>query len=111
MDKQKLVAIGKDQLKGGIAIDQVRELLTYRGVEEKDVEEIMQEVLADESARPEQISGSAVVDKTDAALLDVSADAPLNPVAAKQERTIILLATIGAVIVAIAGSVVYFLYF
>ena len=41
MDKQKLITIAKDQLKGGIGEDQVRELLVYRGVEQKDVDTIM----------------------------------------------------------------------
>jgi hypothetical protein len=111
MDKQNLIAIAKDQLKGGIAQEQVRELLTYRGVGESEVNEIMQAVLADESARPVQLEGKDIVEKTHTAFQAVSQDAEINPDAARKERIIILGSVIGAIIFAIAGSVIYFLYF
>lgn len=110
MDKQNLVNIAKDQLKGGIAQEQVRELLVYRGLEEKEVDEIMQSVLTDDSARPAQLDGKDIIEKTHSALLEVSKEPELNPEAARKERIIILGAVIGGIVLAIAGSVVYFLY-
>lgn len=111
MDKQKLIDIAKDQLKGGIGREQVRELLVYRGVEEKDVDEIMTAVLGNENARPAQLEGRDVVEKIHDAFKEVSQDVEINPVAARKERIIILGAIIGGLILAVAGSIIYFLYF
>lgn len=110
MDKQKLIAIAKDQLKGGIGEEQVRELLTYRGVEEKDVSEIMQEVLSGD-AQPAPASGGDVIRKTDEALSEIFPDTPLRPEYIKKERMIIALSVTGFVLVVIAASVLYYLYF
>lgn len=111
MDKQKLIAIAKDQLKGGIGQDQIRELLIYRGVEESDIDTIIKAVLSDAEAHPVQASGGDIVEKTHAAILEISKEAPINPNAAKKERIIIFVATIGSIAVAIAGSILYYLYF
>lgn len=107
MDKQKLITIAKDQLSGGIGEEQVRDLLTYRGVEEADANAIMQEAL---HGAGEQTGGD-VVAKTDAALQEVLQEAPIDPSVTKQERSIFVWAIVGAVVLAVTGSVFYFLYF
>lgn len=111
MDKQKLIDIAKDQMKGGIGQEQVRELLTYRGVGEQEVSEIMAAVLGDKNAKPAQLEGKDIVEKTHDAFKEVSQDVEINPAAARKERIIILGSVIGGLIFAIAGSIIYFLYF
>lgn len=111
MDKQNLINIAKDQLKGGIAEAQVRELLTYRGLEENEVNDIMQSVLAIDGAQSTQLTGKDIINKTHNALLEVSQEPEINPEAARKERIIILGSVIGGIFLAIVGSIVYFLYF
>ena len=111
MDKQKLIAIAKDQLKGGIGEAQVRELLTYRGVEESDVEEIMKEVASESANIPDDAAGGDVVSKTDAALKQISIEPAVRPDYIKKEWKIVTISVIAFITVVIAGAVVYYLYF
>lgn len=111
MDKQNLINIAKDQLKGGIDKEQVRELLIYRGIAEQEVNAIMQAVLGDDDAKPVQLTGEEIVEKTHDAFQEVSQDAVINPDAARKERIIILGFIIGGIILAIGGSIIYFKYF
>ncbi|AKM78252.1 MAG: hypothetical protein UY31_C0012G0005 [Candidatus Wolfebacteria bacterium GW2011_GWE1_48_7] len=110
MDKQKLITIAKDQLKGGIGEDQVRELLTYRGVEANDVAEIMQEVLRAET-QPVTAEAEDVVQKADMVIAELIPDAPTQPEYIKKERNILLLSIAALFILLITGSVVYYFYF
>lgn len=111
MDKQKLITIAKDQLKGGIGEEQVRDLLTYRGVTDGDADAIMQEALRGASEATDEQAGGDVIAKTDAALKEVSQDTPIDPTATKREWKLLAGASIGVVILVVAGSVIYFLYF
>lgn len=111
MDKQKLITIVKDQLQGGIAEEQVRDLLTYRGVEQGDVDAIMQEALGGVQRGTDLAGDGDIVAKTDAALKDISQDPPIDPGAMKRERKILIGSIVGAIVLAIAGSVLYFVYF
>lgn len=110
MDKQKLIAIAKDQLKGGIGEDQVRELLTYRGVEAGDVETIMQSALSAD-AQPEIEKPEDVVKKADEVITELLPDAPLRPEYIKKERMIIILSVVGFIVVVVGSAVLYYLYF
>ena len=111
MDKQKLITIAKDQLKGGIGQDQVRELLVYRGVEPADVDAIMQAVLATGDAKPAQVSGEDVLKKADEVFNDIAQEAHLKPEDAKKERVIIILSVLAFIALLAIGSTVYYLYF
>lgn len=110
MDKQKLIAIAKDQLKGGIGEDQVRELLIYRGVESSDVESIMQSALSAD-AQSEIEKPEDVVKKADEVITELLPDVPLRPEYIKKERKIIMLSVIGFIAVVVGTAVLYYLYF
>lgn len=109
MDKQKLITIAKDQLKGGIGEDQVRELLTYRGVEAADADVIMQAALG-AAEQPATEEGVSVVEKTDEAIAELMPDAPVQPEYIKKERNILVLSIVGFLTLLIAGSVFYYFY-
>lgn len=110
MDKQKLITIAKDQLKGGIGEEQVRELLTYRGVETADADAIMQAALsaADQPAAEGAVN---VVEKTDEVIAELMPDAPVQPEYLKKERNILMLSVIGFLALLIVGSAIYYFYF
>lgn len=110
MDKQKLIGIAKDQLKGGIGAEQVRELLTYRGVEANDVEEIMQAALSD-ATQPGAAEGGDVIAKTDEAIEELLPNAVVPAEYVKKEWSIIMLSVIGLVAVVAIGSAIYYFYF
>lgn len=111
MDRQKLIAIAKDQLKGGIGEDQVRELLTYRGVDAGDVDTIMRDILATGEARPSQVSTADVLKKADEVFGDIAQEAQLRPEDAKKERVIVALSIFAFICLIVVGSVIYYLYF
>lgn len=111
MDKQKLIAIAKDQLKGGIKEDQIRELLVYRGVEPGDVDAIMQDVLAMGETPPSSVSAEDVLKKADEVFGDIAQEAQLRPEDAKKERIIIALFILALILIVTIGSAIYYLYF
>lgn len=110
MDKQKLITIVKDQLKGGIGEAQIRELLTYRGVEEKDIDGIIQAAINEEAQAPSD-TDSDIVKKTDEALTEILQKPATRPDYKKREFIIIIMATVGLVIATVVGSIVYYFYF
>lgn len=111
MDKQKLIAIAKDQLKGGIGEDQVRELLTYRGVGAEDTDFILREALASGDAKPVSMPVKDVLNKADDVFGDIVREAPLRPEDAKKERVIVALSIFAFICLIVVGSVIYYLYF
>lgn len=111
MNKQKLIAIAKDQLKGGIGEDQVRELLVYRGVEPGDVDAIMHAALATGEARTSHVPAENVLKKADEVFGDIAQEAQLRPEDAKKERIIIGLSILALIFIVAIGSVIYYIYF
>ena len=111
MDKQKLIAIAKDQIKGGIGEDQIRELLVYRGVAPEDVDAIMQDALATGEAKPSSVSAEDVLKKADEVFGDIAEEAHLRPEDAKKERIIIALSIFAFIFILAIGSFIYYRYF
>lgn len=111
MDKQKLIVIAKDQLKGGIGEDQIRELLVYRGVAPEDVDTIMQDALATGEVPPSSVSAEDVLKKADEVFGDIAKEAQLKPEDAKKERIIIALSVFALIFIVAVGSFIYYRYF
>lgn len=111
MDKQRLIAIAKDQLKGGIGEDQVRELLVYRGVAPADVDTIMRDALATGETPPSAVSAEDVLKKADEVFGDIAEEAQLKPEDAKKERIIIALSVFVFIFILAVGSFIYYRYF
>lgn len=111
MNKQKLITIAKEQLEGGIAEDQVRELLVYRGISSAEADEIMREVLATGDAKPAAISSDAVLKKADEVFGGIAEEVQLQPEDAKKERHIIILSVLAFIFVIAVGSAIYYFYF
>lgn len=110
MDQQKLIAIVKDQLKGGVGPEQVRELLAYRGIAPTEIDAIMQQVLAHKDIQQAQMA-ETVVEKVGEAFVAAAQEAPVRSEHRRHEWLILTISIVVVLLLIGVGSYLYYHYF